>query len=50
MFKIVRRAMSVRYDFITDLTEEEAVEICNHYNWEWADENTFVWDLEIEEM
>ena len=30
-------------------TEEEAIKCCNHYDWEFEDENGFVWSLDVEE-
>ena len=32
-------------DYVCDLTEEEAIEICQAKNWEDVDENGFVWSL-----
>lgn len=39
----------VKYSLIWFETEEEAEEFCDQNNWEWMDENGFVWYLEIEE-
>ena len=30
-------------------TEQEAVEICEEYGWEFTDDNGFTWNLEIRE-
>ena len=30
-------------------TELEAASFCNDYNWEYKDENGFVWDMDYEE-
>ena len=43
-------AGGVKYEHMSFETEKEAVEYCNDCHWEWADENCFVWDLEIEEV
>ena len=37
------------YDYCGGLTYDEALDICESYNWTWADENEFDWDLEIVE-
>ena len=49
MYKIIMRAGRVKKDMYTNLTEDEAVEICEDYGWEVAPDGGFVWDLEIEE-
>ena len=42
-------AGGVRHDLYCGLTEEEAIEICQEYGWEFCDENRFVWDLDYVE-
>ena len=49
MYKIVMKASRVRKDFLGSLSWGEAQNLCESYNWEWMDENGFVWELEIEE-
>ncbi len=36
-------------DFMTCASKSEAVETCKYYDWEFVDENEFVWELNIEE-
>lgn len=48
-FTIYLCSRSVKHEFAWFKTEKEAVEFCEMYNWEYTDENTFVWDMEIEE-
>lgn len=50
-YKVVMRSGSVKRDLYTQLTHEEAYEICEYYGWEFAPDGPggFVWDLEIEE-
>lgn len=37
-------------EFMSDLTEKEAVEICESLNWEYeSEEGGYIWDLIIEE-
>ena len=37
-------------EFMNDLTEKEAVEICESLNWVYeSPEGRYIWDLEIEE-
>lgn len=36
--------------YMSELTFKEANEICEAMNWEFVDENCFVWDLSIEDM
>lgn len=48
-FKIQLCSGAVRHDFIGGLTETEAIELCQHYGWEWQDENEFVWDMDYVE-
>lgn len=48
-FKIVMVSRSVKHDFMGGLSFAEAQELCEFYNWEYMDENGFVWDLEIED-
>lgn len=49
MYKIVMRASRVKKHFLGGLSWEAAQNLCESYNWEWMDENGFVWELEIEE-
>lgn len=35
--------------FMSGLSESEAREICDSYNYEFMDENGFVWDMWLEE-
>ena len=49
-FKIVMKSMSIKRDMYTDMTYEDALEVCEGYGWEVAPDGGFVWDLEIEEM
>lgn len=50
IYKIVMRAMSVRHDFASGLSYEDAVNICNAYNWFYCPdgEGGFEWELDIE--
>lgn len=43
------RAQSARHIFCEVDNINEATEICNAYNWEFQDENGFVWELEIDD-
>ena len=49
MYKIVMKASRVKKDFLSGLSWDAAQNFCDSYNWEWTDENEFVWELEIEE-
>ena len=50
-YKIVMKSWGgTKKDMYTDLTEEEAIEICEGYGWEVAPDGGYVWDLEVEEM
>lgn len=50
MFKVqIVSAGGVRYDLICGLTEQEAIDFCEENNWEYMDENCFVWDLDYVE-
>ena len=49
MVEVYMVAGSVRYVFATFNSEMEAVEFCDHNDWEWYDENCFRWSLEIED-
>lgn len=31
-------------------TEQEALDFCESYNYEWADENCFVWNMDYREI
>ena len=50
-YKVIRYAGSVKYDMYTDLTYEEAIEVCEDYGWVVRPDGDggFEWDLEIEE-
>ena len=39
----------VRHDLYCDLTEREAIDYCEMHNWEYCDENCFVWSLDYVE-
>ena len=48
-YKVVMSSWGgTKKDLCTDITYEEALEICENYGWE-IDEG-YVWDLEIDEM
>lgn len=36
-------------DMYRGLTENEAIEICESYNWQYMDENCFVWSMDYVE-
>jgi hypothetical protein len=40
---------SMRHLLDVFFTYEEALRFCRSFNWYWVDENSFCWDLEIEE-
>lgn len=48
-YKIQMSSCSVRKDYVGGLTEREAIDICEEYNWEYMDENGFVWSLDYVE-
>ena len=48
MYQIIMVARSVKRPFLGGLSWQEASRMCDRYNWEWMDENGFVWDLEID--
>lgn len=37
------------YNYMSGLSWKDANEICDNMNWEFCDENCFVWSLDIEE-
>lgn len=40
----------IRKDYVTGLTEQEAIDFCDENGWKFRDENGFVWDMDyIEE-
>lgn len=49
MFSVVMKAGSVSSEMYSNLSYEEAVEICEYYEWQVSPDGGFVWDLEIEE-
>lgn len=50
MYKIVLTSMGgTRRDYMTGLTEAEAVKICEDSGWAVAPDDGYVWDMEIEE-
>ena len=48
-YKVIMVARSVKKDMYLNLSYEEALAICEDFNWECAPDGGFVWDLEIEE-
>ena len=51
MYKIVMVSMGgTRRDMFTDLSYENALELCESYGWMACPDGGYVWDLEIEEM
>ena len=49
-YKIVMRSWGgTRRDMYTGLTEKEAFDICESYNWVASPDGGYIWDLEIEE-
>lgn len=50
MFKVQIRSGKVCHDFAFDFTEQEAIDFCESYGWEYMDENCFVWDMDYEEQ
>ena len=49
MFKIQISTGWISRDWCAGLTESEAIEICEIYNWEWYDEHEFRWDMDYVE-
>lgn len=39
----------IRKDYVTGLTEEEAIEICQNNGWSYLDENEFEWSMDYVE-
>ena len=51
MFKVfIESAGGVKRCLICFETEEEAKSFCEENNWEWVDENEFVWDMDYREV
>ena len=51
MYKIVMVSWGgIRHDMFTDLTYQNAFELCEDYNWVACPDGGYEWDLEIEEM
>lgn len=48
-FKIVISTYRVKYTIAEGLTYPQARQFAEDYNWEFVDENDFIWDLDIEE-
>ena len=49
MYKIVCTAGRIRHDVFHELTYEEALELCEYYDWQFDYNGGLMWDLEIEE-
>ena len=49
MFNIYLVANSMRTHFMECATEQEAIEMCESYGWEFRDENGFMWRMEVDE-
>lgn len=50
-FKIILKSPGgVRKEFTSFATEEEAESFCKENDWEWIDENGFMWDMDYEEV
>ena len=49
MFKIIISSGWITHDWLSGLTESEAIEICQDNNWEWYDENQFCWSMDYVE-
>ena len=51
MYKIVMTSWGgIRHDMFTDLTYQDAFELCESYNWVACPDGGYEWDFEIEEM
>lgn len=49
-FRVVMKSWGGTKETLFDgLSEDDAVEICDFYNWEYSPDGGYVWDLEIEE-
>jgi len=48
-YKVVMSTGRIEKDMYTNLTEDDAIAICENYGWEVAPDGGFVWDLSIEE-
>lgn len=49
MFKVQISTGWIRRDYVTGLTESEAIEICEDHGWRYLDENCFEWDMDYVE-
>lgn len=49
-YQVVATSRNIGFVLVSFLTQREAYQFCKSNNWEWADENCFVWDLDIEEV
>jgi hypothetical protein len=51
MFEVYKESSGGVKRYVTEFdTEEEAVEFCDSMDWEYVDENRFVWDLDYREV
>lgn len=48
-FKVQLSTGWIRKDFCSDLTEQEAIEICEMHDWHYTDENCFDWCMDYVE-
>ena len=49
-FAVYRCAHNVKKRIFVTGSEEQAKQFCEDNNWEWRDENEFVWDLDYREI
>lgn len=48
MFQVYIKSGVVKKEFTEFQTEAEAEGFCKSYDWEYVDENGFVWDMDYE--
>ena len=47
-FRVMAKAQTLRFELTTFDTEQEAIDFCEHYNYEYEDEHGFVYELYID--
>lgn len=47
-FRVMAKAQTLRFELTAFDTEQEAIEFCEHFGWEYEDEHEFVYELYID--
>jgi hypothetical protein len=47
-YRIVAKSNHAKFTFASGLNGDDAEALCNSFEWEWQDDNGFLWELDIE--